>query len=378
MTRRILLIIGGVLAGVAVVVAAGVAVMSIVTDETPRISTAELRGIPPIALVWRYRAEDTGSGDLYVVRADESEPRRVRAWQARFREGQAYGTYAASWSPDRRQIALELSVWFGDPYTQVAVVTAGGRLLRKLTEASVGVGNTLWSPDGRALVYSYHGDLWTYTPETGRARRIWRAGRTGGDAYMPGVDWSPDGRRLVVAVNLRGMVSMSFDGTDVVRLTFGDDLQPRWSPDGRRIAFVRGRNIHVIGADGRGLRRLTDIRGQGQAFYEGIFAWTPVWSPDGRSLLFGRGRTDAYVDLSDVYVITADGGSARRLTSDGSSGPTGWSPDGSKILFTRETWDEDRPQKTWSELWIMDADGERQTRLPFNRPRWSVVAADWD
>jgi len=194
---------------------------------------------------------------------------------------------------------------------------------------------------------------------------------------IAGVDGSPDGRRLVVAVDLRGMVSMSFDGADVVRLTFGDDIEPRWSPDGRRIAFVRGGNIYVVGADGRGLRRLTDLPGL-NAYDHGIAGAAPVWSPDGRSLLFGRARHDAYVNLSDVHVVRADGRNAHRLTSDGLSVPTGWSPDGSKILFERETWDEDRPKKTWWELWIMDADGGRQTSLPFNRPRWSVVSADWD
>jgi Tol biopolymer transport system component len=365
MTSRPLLITG-LAASVATLAVAGVALLSLATDERPRISTAELRGIPPIALVWadRERAQHSGSGDLYVVRADEAEPRRIRAWQARFRDDQAYGTYAASWSPDRRQIALELSVWFGDPYTQVAVVTADGRQLRKLTDASVGAGNTLWSPDGRSLVYSYHSDLWTYTPKTGRARRIWRAGRPDGDAFVAGVDWSPDGRRLVVAMDplyvqpLHGIVSMSFDGADVVRLTFGDDIEPRWSPDGRRIAFVRGGNIHIVGADGRGLRRLINR------------AVAPVWSPDGRSLLFNR--------RGAVYAAGADGRSARRLTSDGFASTGCWSPDGSKILFTRETWDEDRPQTTWSELWVMDADGGRQTRLPFNRPRWSVISADWE
>jgi len=108
MTRRILLIIGGLVAGVAVLVVAGVAVMSMVTDETPRISTAELRGIPPIALVWadRDRAQYTASGDLYVLRADEAEPRRVRAWPSKWVNGKAYGTYAASWSSDRKRIAL--------------------------------------------------------------------------------------------------------------------------------------------------------------------------------------------------------------------------------------------------------------------------------
>ena len=70
----------------------------------------------------------------------------------------------------------------------------------------------------------------------------------------------------------------------------------------------------------------------------------------------------------------------------------GWSPDGRKILIIREVSDKERlatkPAKVkkadrelyrpWFELWVMDADGGRPTRLPFNRKHWSVVDADWD
>ena len=383
MTRRVLFV-GGVAAGVALLASAGVATLSTLGNEEARISTSELRRLPPIALVWadRDRAQGNASGDLYVVRADEAEPRRVLAWPARFVNGKPYGAYEARWAPDRRRIALELSVWTDDPSWQVAVVRADGRHLRKLVWPTWVSGDTAWSPMTGELAHSHHGDLWAYVPVTGRSTRIWRAGRRSGDAEIGVIEVSPDGRRLLVAGApfygvLPGMVSMSFDGADVVRLTYGDDTEPRWSPDGQRIAFVRGGNIHVVGADGRGLRRLTDVRGLRRGNRD-IAAAAPAWSPDGRSLLFTRTR-ETYPDyLSDVYVVMADGGDrARRLTRGGSSSASGWSPDGRKILFVRETWDEDRPQRTWSELWIMDADGGRETRLPFNRPHWSVISVDW-
>ena len=42
------------------------------------------------------------------------------------------------------------------------------------------------------------------------------------------------------------------------RLTKGFDLFPAWSPDGGKIAFTRdwSKNIYIINADARGLRRL--------------------------------------------------------------------------------------------------------------------------
>ena len=67
MTRRVLFV-GGVAAGVALLASAGVATLSTLGNEEARISTSELRRLPPIALVWadRDRAQGNASGDLYV------------------------------------------------------------------------------------------------------------------------------------------------------------------------------------------------------------------------------------------------------------------------------------------------------------------------
>ena len=58
--------------------------------------------------------------------------------------------------------------------------------------------------------------------------------------------------------------------------------------------------IYVVNADGSGLHRLhgTDYGGD------------PLWSPDGRLIAFDEGTDPP----TDVYVINANGGSARRLT----------------------------------------------------------------
>ena len=47
------------------------------------------------------------------------------------------------------------------------------------------------------------------------------------------------------------------------------------------------------------------------------------------------------------------------------------------MLFLRAALDANDPEKQVWELWVMDADGGRQTRLPFNRSALEVVAADW-
>ena len=75
-----------------------------------------------------------------------------------------------------------------------------------------------------------------------------------------------------------------------------------WSPDGQKIAFVNdSHELHVINADGRGMRRLaktTDI----------IPSLTlPAWSPDGEKIAFPC-PADQGGENADLCVINAGDG----------------------------------------------------------------------
>ena len=58
-----------------------------------------------------------------------------------------------------------------------------------------------------------------------------------------------------------------------------------------------------------------------------------VWSGDGSRLLLRTRVSNAYI--GDLYVMNADG-CQTRLTSDGLSGPGAFSPDATKVLFSRD------------------------------------------
>lgn len=112
--------------------------------------------------------------------------------------------------------------------------------------------------------------------------------------------------------------------------------QPQVSPDGSQLVFVRKHcgpknkmlsNLWVASTDGRVVRQFTSGDRDGM----------PAWSPDGSRVAFVSGRSE---QQPQIFVIPADGGEARQLTSfpEGSIRAFAWSPDGTRLAVAfRET-----------------------------------------
>ena len=99
---------------------------------------------------------------------------------------------------------------------------------------------------------------------------------------------------------------------------------PAYSKDGRKLAFVRGRRLATINADGTGLKVLPSL-----GFAESVL--DAAWGPDGRiafTVLAG-----AHPNL-EVWIVNADGTSPTQLTKTGGQDPA-WSVT-DRILFVRK------------------------------------------
>jgi TolB protein len=197
-----------------------------------------------------------------------------------------------------------------------------------------------WSPEGKRLLVSvmerkpdwsdYDVEKWRLLVvelETGALRRI----ETGASFGC----FSPDGKRVAYGKSWAGngevyvMDLATGDRTNVSRSPAKDNA-PTWSPDGKRIAFTSDRDggqaLWTVSPDGSDPRRLTKS--------EGTKPFNPAWSPDGKDVLY-------YVEKGDnkdqVWVIGADGAGAVNVTRDEEHNIfPGWGPNGTLVFSVQD------------------------------------------
>jgi hypothetical protein len=235
--------------------------------------------------------------------------------------------------------------------TATFTTASGGRHVHPLFARASGMAH--WSPDAtRIAIFCCDDGMIAHivNPRTGAFREL-----PNPDPNLEmhcGFAWSPDGRRLacetfgVTDPALTGIYSVrSSDGRGLARITTnpgGDDIPGDYSPDGRRMVFLRldangPVGIFVTRVDGTRPRRITP---PGMMLSEETGG---SWSPTGHWIVFSA-RSSPTNRLA-IWMVKASGADLHRVpiscggalvdpTSSRCPDP-GWSPDGSKIVFTR-------------------------------------------
>ena len=190
-----------------------------------------------------------------------------------------------------------------------------------------------------------------------------------GSAFAP--SWSPDGEWIVFAFGsfLQGrrsnpakIMKVRRDGTEAQDLTAGIPNAgfPSWSPSGEEIVF------RSWGPDAMGLRIL-NLKDHTTRVLTNGGDNLPYWSPDGSRILFTRKQDENF----DIYTIKPDGTDVRRMTDfPANDAHAVWSQDGKYIMWNSGEYgfkDEaalyDNSFQPYGSIWIMNADGSGKRQL---------------
>ena len=173
-----------------------------------------------------------------------------------------------------------------------------------------------------------------------------------GGAKAPGANGEVVFSRKVPALNDVATFVVNADGSNVRRLFPGASGAPHWSPDGSTVALTAGGNASVLVNPDTGSYRVLK-RPDPSLDLTACF----VWSPDAKRLACD-GQSNSDPSRNGLYtILAATGQGLTRVTAitGGEDYPFDYSPDGTKIVFSRL--DPGRPDNANDALFVVNVDG---------------------
>ena len=227
------------------------------------------------------------------------------------------------------------------------------------------------SKDGKLVMTEKDADssIVIMDPDGSNKQRVFHAAEKG-LAFAP--SWSPDGQWIAFGFgNFFGdrhktrvkVMRVRRDGTDAQDLTRDTPNSgfPSFSADGRQIVYrvwgEKDYGLRILNLEDRSVQVLTTEQDT-----------LPGWSPDGSRILFTRRQADGNYD---VFTIRPDGSELRRLTNSRAvDGHAVWSTDGKHILWNSGMYgwrDEaalyDNTFQPYAPIFMMNADGSDKRLL---------------
>jgi TolB protein len=190
-------------------------------------------------------------------------------------------SFSPDFSPDGRQILFVNRV--GNGNSSLWLMGSTGKKPHLLYMGPKDIVGAAWSPDGNSIAFAMGVDS-QFTFEIfildledlkAQPRRL----SHGLDGIGGSIDWSPDGKNLLIfagPVAAREVYGINVDTGKITQLTFGgNNAAGSYSPDGQYIVYNSLRNnnqadLYIMRSDGHSTRQLT-------SFPEPD--WQPKWGP---------------------------------------------------------------------------------------------------
>ena len=293
---------------VVLLVAALVAIA--IVGSTPRLPN-------PFGPAANGRVAYLSNGQIYAANPDGSNPIPLTS--------DARSARTPEWSRDGTSFAFSLispKPGTNSPthYGDIVVANADGSNLITIDRDTVDPSPTVWSPDGRWLVYS-----------------------------------------KIVGAGDQIFIAASDGSSPPTRIGSPDTINwsPLFSPDGTKILYFLGdSHVAVMDRDGSNARQLNTTA------FTGVQSL--VWHPDGNHVVVSAATSEA----TDLWFLYLDGTPERQMSLPGRAevGPS-WSPDGNRLVYLIST----DPQGFTPV--VADADGTKQRTLGGTyseiNPAWS-------
>jgi dipeptidyl aminopeptidase/acylaminoacyl peptidase len=287
-------------------------------------------------------------------------------------------------SPDGKKIVYVRSfsdVMSDKRYSNLWLVSFDGSEERALTSGNFGDEWPRWSPDGSRLAYvsdrEGSAELYVRWMDTGQTAKL-----TNLEFAPQSLAWSPDGTRIAFASfvpTAKPKVEGMPTAPEGAKWAEGPQIYDRliYRFNGRGYLKPGFSQLFIVAADGGAPRQLTS----GAFPHVGnLFGGDPpVWTPDGNALVIsGNFRTDFEYDPlnTEVYEIAVTDGAVKQLTRrQGPDDSPDLSPDGTTIAYTG--FDDRYQGHQTTHLYLMDREGAnpREVTPKLDRdvrsPRWA-------